>query len=190
MRGGRRVVMAFVLLWLAAAGTLFSGSGPAAAGTVTEDPYRFLDPLPGQLGDPADVSTDVGLDRGQLAAIDEGTAEVPPQAQLTAPRGTFSVPAGVTTVSLTIRAVEPLAPAPGGSRFVGNVYRFSLVTPDIANVPTADGKKVSIALRGLPAEPEATLYQATGYGLEGAAYHAGNGAPSAPPSCGPWATSH
>ena len=154
MRFGRRPNLAVPVVLLAAAAALLPGPGRAAG---AEDPYRYLDPPPGQLGEPSPVSMDIVVQDGSIPALDAGTGEAPPQAQVRASRGTFTAPAGATQFTLTIEAIEPPAPASDGSHLVGNVYRFLLAAADGSVPKTAPQKKATVILRGIPADVPTAL---------------------------------
>ena len=69
---------------------------PAALydGVVVEDPYRYLDPPAGALGDPASATATAQVESGSVAQLYAATSEVPPQAQVITEQGALIVPDG------------------------------------------------------------------------------------------------
>ena len=108
---------------------------PLYDGVAVQEPYRFLHPTGEQPGSPASFASSLepvaGGDSPQVIAP---TTESPPQAQLVALPGAFTMPPGVTRLSISVAPVEPPAVAAGG-QIAGNVYRFSVV--DQAGTPLA-----------------------------------------------------
>ncbi len=102
---------------------------PLYDGVVIQEPYRFLEPIGDQTGDPGSFSNTLPVDDRGSPVIVAPTTEQPPQAQLIAQRDAFLVPDGVTSITVSITPVGPAAPPPAGSTIAGNVYRFS-VTDD------------------------------------------------------------
>ena len=98
------------------------------------DPYRYVDPPAGvhNPGPPFSAHTTFQLVGGGNPAIDLGTGEFPPQAELALYHGDVAgivpgVPA-VTSAQVTITPVPPPAePPPAGRQFHGNVYRLQVV---------------------------------------------------------------
>jgi hypothetical protein len=118
------------------------GSPPLYDGVVVQDPYRYLVPGPGQVGEPTSFLSPLPVDGTTSPRFIAATSESPPQAELIAPPGAFVVGAGVTTLAVSIDPVEAPAP-PSAGTIAGNVYRFAVadrtgvglaVTP--ATVPT------------------------------------------------------
>ena len=108
---------------------------PLYDGVVVAEPYRYLHPGDGQVGDPtsAETTKDVAGNISPVFAI--ATQEQPPQAQLVAQEDAFQLPAGTTQLQISIRAVDQEADATTGS-IAGNVYRFAVVTQDGMPVTT------------------------------------------------------
>jgi hypothetical protein len=105
---------------------------PLYDGVVVQEPYRYLNPAPGQPGDPGSANVTVAIVGGISPTIVAATTESPPQAQLIAQQQVaFEVPAGATSVKADVTPIEPPAPPPEG-RIIGNVYRFA-VTDDSDN---------------------------------------------------------
>jgi hypothetical protein len=135
---------------------------PLYDGFIPEDPYRFLDPPPGQYGDPGHFSKQLSLHNGHLPIVSGYTTEYPPQAQVFALRNAFVLPRGAQGAQLTIDPIEPPQPVPDGMHLVGNAYRIALVTSDGADIPFAPGQTASVLLRGVAGDTRATMYQFRG----------------------------
>jgi hypothetical protein len=121
---------------------------PLYDGVTVNEPYRYLQPAPGQPGQPLPYAAAPGLDPGGTSRSFAGaTPENPPQAQLIALPGAFIAPTGATTMEVAIEAVTPdIAPTTGS--IAGNVYRFS-VTDDVGTPFTlAAGAQPTLTLRG------------------------------------------
>lgn len=92
----------------------------------------------------------------QVVSGDIPTAEVVtpeengPQAQMLVTQGTFVLPPGTPSVTLTITPVDPPAPLPPDGKIDGNVYRFSATTDT--------GKALT------PTQPVSLLLRATSVG--------------------------
>ena len=85
------------------------------------------------------------------------TAETPPQAEMLARGGEFSVSAGATSLTVTIEPIEPPAGTPM-AQIAGNVYRFQVTDQSSAIVPVAAGQSLTVALRAPPGiSPDATI---------------------------------
>lgn len=159
-----RWTLAIALLLMLAAHVLHPSTGlPVYDGFITEDPYRYLDPPPGQLGAPTSFSGVVTVNaKGKLPDLIATTDEAPPQAQIFAPRGTFVAPAGAQRFLVSITPVEAPTPAPKGSHLVGNTYAFVFTTDDGRPVRRSPGKEASVVLRGVVGDGPTTIYQYTG----------------------------
>jgi hypothetical protein len=156
---GTFVLAAGALLLVLAHLVLPGQSLPLYDGFLPEDPYRFLDPPPGQWSDPGHTSQSLTLRNGKLPVIDVYTDEFPPQAQIFGIKGSFVPPRGATSFEMTIDPIKPPAPAPPGTHLVGNVYRFGFTTESGMQVPPAAGNEPSVVLRGIPHDTPTTLNQ-------------------------------
>jgi hypothetical protein len=115
-------------------------------GVVPLEPYVYLDPAPGQPGNPKGATATLDLNDGQNPLIAVATPELVPQAQLFAIPGSLVVPAGTTKIDVSIAAVEPPA-LPTEGHIGGNVYAIT-VTNQAGAPLTADATaQVSIILR-------------------------------------------
>lgn len=125
---------------------------PVYDGVVVQDPYRFLAPAPGQDGLPTSAASNIPVMGGLIPGFAVYTTETPPQAEMLARGGEFSVSGGTTSLTVTIEPIEP----PGGSSSVqiaGNVYRFVVTDQSTAVVPLVSGQSPTIALRAPPGIP-------------------------------------
>jgi hypothetical protein len=107
---------------------------PLFDGVAVQEPYRYLHPTANQAGSPTSYSAAPAIDGGVSPAFIAATTESQPQAQLIAQRGAFEVPAGATTLDVSITPIEP-PPAPEEWSIAGNVYRISVT--DQARNPMA-----------------------------------------------------
>jgi len=116
-------------------------------GVVTEDPYRYLRPPSGALGNPSSATVTGQVSGGSVSQMFAATSEVPPQAQVIAEQGALVLPGGATSVTLSI---EPVAPAslPTSGRLAGNVYRILVTDQAGAPVTIRPGSLVTLVLRG------------------------------------------
>jgi len=125
---------------------------PLYDGVVVQEPYRFLHPTGDQAGSPTTYSgtKPISSDRSPIFAA--ATTENPPQAQLIAQSGAFTLTPGATSLQVSITVVEPPAP-PADGTIAGNVYRFSVT--DQAGSPL-DARQCSACLSLLLRAPDGT----------------------------------
>jgi hypothetical protein len=111
------------------------------------EPYRYLQPSPGQAttAPPTSASENVKPQQGLPFIVNTG--ESPPQAELQADPNAFPIPPSVQSVIITITPVPPAAPIPNG-RLDGNSYRMSVMLPGGSPLPVLPGKHVTVYLRG------------------------------------------
>jgi hypothetical protein len=147
-RAGAWALVAGLALLLVAQVGGGGSTPPLFDGFIPEDPYLFLDPGPGQLGDPPADTETFRLRKGQVPDVIAATNESPPQAQVFANRGTFVAPAGSSTFVATIEPVRTAVPAPDGLRLVGNAYSISLSTSDGVPLAVQKGASATVVLRG------------------------------------------
>lgn len=138
---------------------------PLYDGVVVQEPYRFLSPVNGQAGSPTAYSAEKGFQGGSSPAFVAATTENPPQAQLIALDAAFVVPAGATTMKISIEAVAP-ASAPTSGNIVGNVYRFRVTDGAGATLAAASDARETLTLRAPPGVTEATIARLTSAGWE------------------------
>jgi hypothetical protein len=111
------------------------------------EPYRYLQPAPGQAttAPPTSASENVKPQQGLPFIVNTG--ESPPQAELQADPNAFAIPPSAQGVLITITPVPPAAPIPNG-RLDGNAYRMSVRLPGGAPLTVLPGKHVTVYLRG------------------------------------------
>ena len=119
-------------------------SPPLYDGVVIEEPYRYLSPPPGQPGSPTSYEQTLPLDGGASPSAVAATQESPPQAQMIADTGAFTLPLGTTNIVASIGAVLP-PNAPSSGSILGNVYRFSVTNQE--GTPLIASTAVTIVLR-------------------------------------------
>lgn len=119
---------------------------PLYDGVVTVDPYRFLQSAGTEAGGAQGATRTIPVTGGTSPVIALGTPEQPPQAQLIAGAGALLLPAGATSLVVTIAPVAPAASPPSGT-IAGNVYRVGVADQAGAAVEPAPGTQVTLALR-------------------------------------------
>jgi hypothetical protein len=134
-------------------------------GVVVEDPYRYLKPPSGAIGNPSSTTVTAQVSGGSVAQLFAATSEVPPQAQVIAEQGALVLPGGATSVTLSI---EPVAPAslPTSGRLSGNVYRILVTDQAGAPVTIRPGSLVTLVLRGDRPPTNGTIAQYVGNSWE------------------------
>lgn len=122
------------------------------------EPYRFMSPAPGEVGSPTSYTADVPVSNGRSPQITAATGENPPQAQLIALGGAFTVPSGVATIHVSIAPVAPAAPLPKGM-LSGNVYRISVTDPSGAPLAVAPSQAPTVAMRSAVTLTDAAVFR-------------------------------
>lgn len=133
---------------------------PLYDGVPVEEPYRYLSPRPNQAGSPGSFSQDYAVTGGQSPEITAATTENPPQAQLIALEGTFSVPPAVTSIHVSITPVPPQAEPTAGQRS-GNVYRVEVTDPAGQPLDLAGSRRPTLAMRAAGLLTDAVIEQLT-----------------------------
>jgi hypothetical protein len=125
-------------------------AGPAAPplydGVIPVEPYVWLDPPPGHPGGALGASADFEVIDGQSPLITVTTPELAPQAQLFAPPGGLTVPAGARTIHVSIEPVRPEV-LPTIGHIDGNVYRMSVTDEDGTALTAPADAQVTVVLR-------------------------------------------
>jgi hypothetical protein len=116
-------------------------------GVVVEDPYRYLQPPTGALGNPTSATVTTAVSGGSVGQLFAATDEVPPQAQVIAEQGALVLPDGAKSVTLSIQPVAPKS-VPSAGRLSGNVYRILVTDQSGAPVTIRPGSLVTLVLRG------------------------------------------
>jgi hypothetical protein len=128
------------------------GSLPLFDGVGVVEPYRYLDPPapPREAtpypSDPTSYTQPMTIKDDRIPPMFAGTTENPPQAQMFTSGTVFDVPPGTTEVVATVAPVRNGVAPPDG-HITGNVYHFSIATPDGTEIHVSAGKSVSIVLR-------------------------------------------
>jgi hypothetical protein len=151
---GRRLGVATMtvgLLIAAAAQTIAPLSGPPVYdGVLPVEPYRWLSPPPGHPGGAEGATATVGVRNGRNELLAVATPELSPQAQVFGVPGSLTLPAGATTIKVSIAPV-PTPAKPSDGYVDGNVYHILLTDQTGAPVTADASQRVSVVLR--PADP-------------------------------------
>jgi hypothetical protein len=141
-------------VWLAGP----AGQPPLYDSVGPGEPYRYCQPPPGFTSQkPASqVDHNVAVLNGQSPPIADGTAELPPQAQLLAPANAFMIPPATVTIRIVISCAPPPALLPPDGRLDGNVYMF-LVSASGTPVNIRPGQSVTVVLRGPAGAPNPVM---------------------------------
>src|SRR5258708_7313506 len=150
LRSPPRLTLATGLLIMLVARVLLPGSPPLYDGVVQIDPYRWLEPPPGQSGAPQAATASIVVRTSNSPLVPVATAEPPPQAQIFAQPGSLPMPAGTTKIEVAINPVKPEA-APPDWHIDGNVYRFLLTDGSGTPLSAPASAQVSIVLRATDA---------------------------------------
>jgi len=133
------------------------GGPPLYDGVVVADPYRWLSPPPGLLGGARSIVQSTTLVAGQSGELADGTPEVPPQAQVIADFGSLDLPAGTTSITVSIAPIPAPDVAPPDGVVAGNVYRISATNQQGTVVPVRAEGRVTMLFRGPPSMTAATI---------------------------------
>ncbi|HEX8025014.1 MAG TPA: hypothetical protein VF484_02300 [Candidatus Limnocylindrales bacterium] len=127
---------------------------PLYDGVTVVEPYVWLDPPSGAPGNPTGNHATVATKGGTSPLIALDTQETStPQAQILVPPGALQLPAGTTSLTMSIKAVEPAAP-PTDGHIDGNTYRITIVTQTGAPV-TAQPGLATVVMRATAPPPGA-----------------------------------
>ncbi len=132
---------------------------PLYDGVVVAEPYRWLDPPPGLEGGAQGVRNVVPAAGGGMSV---DTPEIPPQAQVDTDYSALALPAGTTSIVVTIRPIKPPAAAPSDGEIAGNVYDLEAVNQRGAVVSIAPGQRVTMLFRGPPSLPSGRIERYAG----------------------------
>ncbi|MGH2511583.1 MAG: hypothetical protein ACRDGQ_02730 [Candidatus Limnocylindrales bacterium] len=139
---GVGIVMVGLTQWLVPV-----GGPPLYDGVTTVAPYLWLKPPAGASGGAQGSTGTVGIEGGKNRLIAIATPELQPQAQLFATPGAFSLPAGTSSLKVS---VEPTLPQtlPTDGHIEGNVYRISVTNQDGTPLVAPASAEVTVGLRG------------------------------------------
>ena len=133
---------------------------PIYDGVAVQEPYRWLTPLQGQPGGPTSAANVVEAVNGANPLVALGTGELPPQAQVFATPGSLDLPAGTTTIKISIPPVAP-STLPTAGRIDGNVYRITLTNQAGVEITAPAAQQVTVVMRSPGDEPLLTIEQLT-----------------------------
>ncbi len=150
MTTGRRLSLTTLGLGLTVI-VLAQLAGPRVApplydGVIPTQPYRWLQPPPGQPGGAQGITATVAVSGGQSELVAVATEEVPPQAQIFAQPGGITLAPGASTLHVSIQPIPTPAPPPSGY-IDGNVYRLSVTDQAGAELSAPAGAQATILLR-------------------------------------------
>jgi len=150
------LALAAGLVMVVVARILVPGAPPLYDGVIINEPYKWLEPPPGEEGGAQGATGTAGLENGASPLIAVATTEQPPQAQVFAPPGALVLPPGTTSLLLAITPI-PAEGTPANGHIAGNVYRIGITNQ--AGVPTTapPDAYVSVVMRGPDGLLEATM---------------------------------
>ena len=141
--GGVAVALGLALLVLCVP---WVGRRPLYDGVVVTDPYVFLDPGPGEAGDPSSFSEVFDVVGGESPILSAGTGESPPQASVYGNQGDLVVGSTTTSFKIDIDPIEP-PDQPKDGNLAGNVYDISVTDQFGMPVMPTPGGGFSVVLR-------------------------------------------
>ncbi|HEY2917180.1 MAG TPA: hypothetical protein VGI98_08205, partial [Candidatus Limnocylindrales bacterium] len=130
---------------------------PLYDGVSVVPPYRYLQPGDNQVGQPTSFAADVPVASGRSPQFTAATLENPPQAQLIALDGVFSIAAGQAAVHVSIQPVTPAAPLTQGS-LSGNVYRIAVTDAAGKPLALAGSERPTLAMRSAQPLADAAIF--------------------------------
>lgn len=119
---------------------------PLYDGVVSVAPYKYLQPAGTEAGGALGATLTIPVLGGTSPAVVLATPEQPPQAQLIAGAGALVMPAGATSLVMSITPVAPAA-SPSTGTIAGNDYRIAVTDQAGAPVSPEQGRNVTLALR-------------------------------------------
>ena len=132
-------------------------TAPLYDGVPVVAPYRYLQPGDNQVGRPTSYAMDLPVAAGRSPQITAATDESPPQAQLIAHDGIFTVATGTTAVHVSIQPVAPAAPIGQGS-ISGNVYRIAVTDASGSPLALAGTDRPTLAMRSAAPLADAAIF--------------------------------
>jgi hypothetical protein len=134
---------------------------PLYDGVIVEDPYEWFAPPAGFAGGAQQATAAVPIQGSQSPNLSVGTPEQPPQAQVFAGAGYLVMPAGTSSINVSIVPGQATT-SPADGIIAGNVYRFSLTSQSGAPVRGQASGGVTIVLRGPANLSTATIERLSG----------------------------
>ena len=154
------ITLAAGIAMIVAAQVLAPVAAPLFDALTVLGPYHYLAPAAGQTGDPTSATVTEPLANGSSPGFNAATSESPPQAQLIASPDAFQLAPGSTSVTITIKPIQPPAPSNVGT-ILGNVYSYSVTDQNGVALSTKAGTDVTLVLRAPDATTEAVVAQYT-----------------------------
>jgi hypothetical protein len=165
--------------WLVGAGTLLAGAAiialaigfgprplqPLYDGIVPVEAYRWVEPPPGEHGGAEGASATLPTSGGSNPLIALSTPELTPQAEIFAVPGGLTLPAGTTSLVVSITPLPPDV-QPSSGHIAGNVYRITILNQAGATASAPAASQVSIVLRA----PDQATTDATMERFDGTAW--------------------
>jgi hypothetical protein len=134
---------------------------PLYDGVVVVAPYVWVAPPAGKPGGAKGASTHVAISGHASPFVAVATAEEPPQAQLIAPPLGLTLPAGTSSLDVSITPLDPSTDVAttGSDRALGNIYRVGVVNQAGLPATAPASAYVSVVLRAPESPPDASLAQ-------------------------------
>ncbi len=134
------------LVVIIAARMMVPTAPPLYDGVVPIEAYRWLDPPPGQHGGAKGATAQIPVPDGRSPLVAVATPELEPQAQIFAPPGGLTLPAGARLIKVSIEPV-PTEGVPADGHFDGNVYRLTVTDQDGTPLLAPASARVSVVIR-------------------------------------------
>lgn len=116
--------------------------------STTAGSYGYCQTPSGTGATPASqVDHNIVVLNGMSPAIDDRTAETPPQAELHAPVGAFTLRPGTVAIRVVISCAPPPGVLPADGPLDGNVYRFNVSAQGVP-LGLGSGQTATVVLRG------------------------------------------
>ena len=129
---------------------------PLYDGVVVAEPYRWLVPPPGEHGAPTSASATLRPIGEASPLLALATAEEPPQAQVFGTDGALVLPAGTSSIKVSITPILP-ASLPNEGHIAGNVYRIAVTNQKGVPITAPASAQVTVVIRGPDGTVGATI---------------------------------
>lgn len=158
-RGAALAALGVGILVIVGARLVIPTAPPLYDGILPLEPYRWLEPPPGQHGGAKGATAQIPVKGGKGPLIAVATPELEPQAQIYASPEGLTLPPGTRLIKVSIEPV-PVEGVPADGHIDGNVYRLSVTDQDGTPLTAPASALVSIVLRAAdPTLGEATIEQ-------------------------------
>ncbi len=138
---------------------------PLYDGLPQVDPYVWLVPPAGARGGAQGAEGSAAVDHGTSRVAVVATPENPPQAQLFAAPGALILPAGTTSIKLSIKPIVPVE-LPTVGHILGNVYRVSVTNQAGTALTAPVSAEVTVVMRSPHLGPNQTIEVDVGGGWQ------------------------